>query len=162
MQVIIVGAGISGLTLAAALTQLAPRIEVELYERDASASVRRKGYAISLKGDAGLAVLERLGVRDHVLAHDAQQVTNFVINDCRGRLLLALPSAENDKSREIYRVQRDHLQAVLADTLPDSLVRHGFQALGYEMLEGRCRVICTGARTSTATCWWVVMAWAPL
>jgi salicylate hydroxylase len=146
MKVIIVGAGISGLTLAAALTQLAPRIEVELYERDASASVRRKGYAISLKGDAGLAVLERLGVRDHVLAHDAQQVTNFVINDCRGRILLALPSAENDKSREIYRVQRDHLQAVLADTLPDSLVRHGFQALGYEMLEGRCRVIFTGGR----------------
>jgi salicylate hydroxylase len=146
MKVIIVGAGISGLTLAAALTQLAPRIEVELYERDASASVRRKGYAISLKGDAGLAVLERLGVRDHVLAHDAQQVTNFVINDCRGRILLALPSAENDRSREIYRVQRDHLQAVLADTLPDSLVRHGFQALGYEMLEGRCRVIFTGGR----------------
>jgi salicylate hydroxylase len=146
MKVMIVGAGISGLTLAAALTQLAPRIAVELYEGDASASVRRKGYAISLKGDAGLAVLERLGVRDHVLAHDAQQVTNFVINDCRGRILLALPSAENDKSREIYRVQRDHLQAVLADTLPDSLVRHGFQALGYEMLEGRCRVIFTGGR----------------
>ena len=84
MKVIIVGAGISGLTLAAALTQLAPRIELELYERDASASVRRKGYAISLKGDAGLAVLERLGLRDHVLAHEAQQVTNFVINDRGG------------------------------------------------------------------------------
>lgn len=43
-------------------------------------------------------------------------------------------------------MQRDHLQAVLADTLPGSLVRHGCQALGYEMLEGRCRVIFTGGR----------------
>ena len=34
MKVIIVGAGISGLTLAAALAQLAPRVEVDLYERD--------------------------------------------------------------------------------------------------------------------------------
>ena len=35
MKVIIVGAGISGLTLAAALAQLAPRVEVDLYERSA-------------------------------------------------------------------------------------------------------------------------------
>jgi 2-polyprenyl-6-methoxyphenol hydroxylase-like FAD-dependent oxidoreductase len=88
MKVIIVGAGISGLTLAAALAQLAPRIDVELYERDSSVDERRKGYAISLTGDAGLAVLERLGLRDEVLAVDAQQVTSFVINDRQGRTLL--------------------------------------------------------------------------
>ena len=45
MKVIIVGAGISGLTLAAALAQLAPRVEVDLYERDTAADARRKGYA---------------------------------------------------------------------------------------------------------------------
>jgi 2-polyprenyl-6-methoxyphenol hydroxylase-like FAD-dependent oxidoreductase len=142
MKVIIVRAGISGLTLAAALGELAPRIEVELYERDASGAVRRKGYGISLKGDAGLAVLERLGLRDQVLAHDAQQVTNFVINDRQGRILLALPSAGDDKSREIYRVQRDHLQAVLANALPDDLVRYGFQALRFHhdcLLGAACR-----------------------
>ena len=66
MKVIIVGAGISGLTLAAALAQLAPQHEVELCERDASAADRRKSYAIGLKGDKGLAVLERLGLRDEV------------------------------------------------------------------------------------------------
>ena len=71
MKVIIVGAGISGLTLAAALAQLAPRIEVEIFERDATAAERRKGYAIGLKGDSGLAVLERLGLRDEVLATGA-------------------------------------------------------------------------------------------
>jgi protoporphyrinogen oxidase len=36
--VIIVGAAISGLTLAAAWAQLAPRIEAELLERDAASA----------------------------------------------------------------------------------------------------------------------------
>ena len=55
MKVIIVGAGISGLTFAAALGQLAPQHEVELYEGDASAADRRRSYAIGLKGETGLA-----------------------------------------------------------------------------------------------------------
>lgn len=145
MKVIIIGAGVSGLTLAAALAQLAFQHEVELYERDPSPGARRRGYAISLKGDAGLAVLERLGLREAALAGGGQQVTNFVINDRHGRTLLALPSGD-DASREIYRVQRDHLQLALAEALPANSVRYGFQALGYEMLEGRCRVIFTGGR----------------
>jgi len=81
MKVIIVGAGISGLTLAAGVAQLAPQHEVGLYERDTSAADRRKSYAIGLKGETGLAVLERLGLQDDVLAGGAQQVTNFVIAD---------------------------------------------------------------------------------
>ena len=144
MKVIIVGAGISGLTLAAALAQLAPQHEVEIYERDASAADRRKGYAIGLKGATGLAVLERLGLRDEVLAGGAQQVTNFVITDRQGATLLALPSG-NDDSRQTYRVQRDHLQSVLAE-LPDDSVRYGFQALGFEAMDNRIRMIFTGGR----------------
>ena len=100
MKVIIVGAGIGGLTLAAALAQLAPRIEVEIFERDAAAAERRKGYAIGLKGDSGLAVLERLGLRDEVLATGAQQVTNFVITDREGSRLLVLPSGTTERARD--------------------------------------------------------------
>jgi salicylate hydroxylase len=145
VKVIIVGAGISGLTFAAALAQLAPQHEVELYERDASAADRRKSYAIGLKGDTGLAVLERLGLRDEVLAGDAQQVTNFVITDRQGDRLLALPSGNGD-SRQTYRVQRDHLQSVLTDALPGNQVRYGYQALGFEIMDDRIRLIFTGGR----------------
>jgi salicylate hydroxylase len=145
MKVIIVGAGISGLTLAAALAQLAPQHEVELYERETSAADRRKSYAIGLKSETGLAVLERLGLRDDVLAGGGQQVTNFVITDRQGATLLALPSGKDD-SRQIYRVQRDHLQSVLAEALPGDSVRYGFQALGFEMMDDSIRMIFTGGR----------------
>jgi salicylate hydroxylase len=145
VKVIIVGAGISGLSLAAALAQLAPRLEVEIFERDAAAAWR-KGYALSLKGDAGLLVLERLGLRENVLALGAQEVTNFMINDRHGRTLLELRSSRNDKRRQTYRVQRDHLQSVLRDALPGNPVLYGYQALGYETREGRCRVIFTDGR----------------
>jgi len=89
-------AGISGLTLAAALARLAPQHEVELYERDASAAGRRRSYAIGLKAETGLAVLERLGLREEVLADGAQQVMNFVITDRQGTALLALPSGRDE------------------------------------------------------------------
>lgn len=145
MKVIIVGAGISGLTLAAALAQLAPRIEVEVLERDAAAADRRRGYAIGLMGDAGLEVLGRLGLREQVLTNGAQQVTNFVITDRQGRHLLALPSG-NDSARQTYRVQRDHLQSVLADGSTPTPVQYGFQAIGYESIDTRHRVIFTGGR----------------
>jgi 2-polyprenyl-6-methoxyphenol hydroxylase-like FAD-dependent oxidoreductase len=145
VKVIIVGAGISGLTLAAALAQLAPRIQVEVFERDATAAERRRGYVIGLKGDGGLEVLGRLGLRDEVLTNGAQQVTNFMITDRQGRTLLALPSGK-DSARQTYRVQRDHLQLVLADALPTTSVQYGFQAIGSESIDTRHRVIFTGGR----------------
>jgi 2-polyprenyl-6-methoxyphenol hydroxylase-like FAD-dependent oxidoreductase len=144
MKVIIIGAGISGLTLGVALTQLAPRIEVEVFERDAAAAGRR-GYAIGLKGDSGLEVLVRLGLRDKVLKTGAQQVTSFVITDRGGRTLLTLPS-RGDGPRQTCRVQRDHLQSVLVDALITTVVRYGFQALGYERMDTRYRVVFTGGR----------------
>jgi 2-polyprenyl-6-methoxyphenol hydroxylase-like FAD-dependent oxidoreductase len=61
MKVVAIGAGVSGLTLAAALTRLDPRVEVELYERDADALSRFQGYSLGLKGEGGLPVLRQLG-----------------------------------------------------------------------------------------------------
>ena len=131
--------------------------EVEIFERDASAAERRKGYAIGLKGDSGLAVLERLGLRDEVLAAGAQQVTNFVITDREGSRLLVLPSG-NDGARHRYRVQRDHLQSVIATALAATRVRYGYQALGYETIATASsgfhwRSPCPGDVVMAATGW---------
>jgi len=129
MRVVIVGAGLGGLTLAAALRRRG--IATELYERDDAPFHRSQGYAIGLKHDGGLGALAALGLRDAALAGDTTRVTNFVFTDQRGRELLALPSGADEK-RVTYRVQRRHLKQVLLGAIGDTPVYYGHECVGYE------------------------------
>ena len=85
MKIAVIGAGIGGLTFAAALRHLAPQIEVELYERDPSLESRTQGYSLGLRGDAGLSVLKILGVYEGIAA-EAITITDFVFCDQRGHI----------------------------------------------------------------------------
>src|SRR6476646_8307882 len=111
MRVAVVGAGIAGLTFAAAMRKFAPAPEVAIYERDAAADTRAEGHGLGLRGDAGLLVLKRLGLYDD-LADDAVTIANFAILQQRGTLLLDLPAA-SDERRRTERVLRPRLKAVL-------------------------------------------------
>ena len=106
LRIGVVGAGISGLTFAAAMRRLSPATNVELYERDESATSRRQGYSLGLKGDAGLTV-KTLDLYD-LLAKEAITITNFVICDQRGARLLELPATGRVK-RLTQRVRRASL-----------------------------------------------------
>src|SRR4051812_31886012 len=123
MRVAVVGAGIAGLTFAAAMRKFAPSADVAIYERDAAADSRPEGYGLGLRGDAGLLVLKRLGLYDD-LAGDAVTIANFAILDQRGKHLLDLPAA-SDERRRTERVLRARLKAVLraAADLPASFAR---------------------------------------
>jgi salicylate hydroxylase len=123
MRVAVVGAGIAGLTFAAAMRKFAPSAEVAIYERDAAADARPEGHGLGLRGDAGLLVLKRLGLYDD-LAGDAVTIANFAILDQRGKHLLDLPAA-SDERRGTERVLRARLKAVLraAADLPASFAR---------------------------------------
>jgi salicylate hydroxylase len=127
VRIAIVGAGIGGLTLAAALRRRTPTAQIDVYERDDSPTARPQGYAIGLKQDGGLGVLADLGLRDAVLGGDTVLVTNFVFTDQRGRTLLAL-AAGADESRYTYRIQREHLKSVLRD---GAAVHYGRRCTGY-------------------------------
>ena len=66
MKITVIGAGISGLTFAAAMQRFSPETQVELYERDQGLTSRLQGYSLGLKGDLGLGVLKILGLYDHL------------------------------------------------------------------------------------------------
>jgi salicylate hydroxylase len=129
MRVAVVGAGIAGLTFAAAMRKLAPTVEVALYERDAAHDARPEGYGLGLRGDAGLLVLKRLALYDEVAA-DAVTIANFAILDQRGKHLLDLPAAA-DERRRTERVLRARLKAVLRAAAPHAETTFGRAVVDY-------------------------------
>ena len=130
MKIGVVGAGISGLTFAAAMHQLSPDTTVELFERDASNTSRSQGYGLGLKGDGGLAVLKTLCLYNQ-LAKDAVTVTNFVFLNQRGQPMLALP-ATGDEKRLTLRIKRQALKDALWAAAPNAPTHFGKRCTGYQ------------------------------
>ena len=124
MRVGVIGAGVSGLTFAAAMGRLAPEVEVSIFEADASPAARPQGYAIGLKAGGGVDVLRELGLLDSVLAGDTVRVGGFTFTDQRGSVLMTLPARE-DGEHATYRVQRSHLKSVLAAGAGGASVTYG-------------------------------------
>ena len=124
MRVGVIGAGIGGLTFAAAMGRLAPDVEVAVFEADASPTARPQGYAIGLKAGGGLDVLSELGLLDAVLAGDTIRVGSFTFTDHHGAVLMTLP-ARADGEHATFRVQRSQLRRILADATGSATIEFG-------------------------------------
>jgi salicylate hydroxylase len=127
MRIAIIGAGIGGLTLAAALRYFDPQLEIDLYERDATN--RAQGYSLGLKGDAGILALRRLGLFEQ-LRPFMTPITNFVFCNQRGHPLLELPSGGDDR-RLTMRVKRAQLKVALRAAASDAPIHFGAECIGY-------------------------------
>ena len=129
MKIAVIGAGISGLTFAAAMQRFSPETQVDLYERDQGLTSRPQGYSLGLKGDLGLGVLKTLGLYEH-LAQEMVTITNFVFCNQRGQHLLEL-LATGDEKRLTQRVQRQSLKATLQQAVHPAPIHWGLHCTGY-------------------------------
>jgi salicylate hydroxylase len=129
MKVAVIGAGISGLTFAAAMQRFSPQTEVEVYERDQSLTYRPQGYSLGLKGDLGLAVLKTLGLYEQIVVEVAT-ITNFVFCNQRGQRLLEL-RATGDEKHLTQRVRRQALKAALFQAVGPTPVHFGRHCTAY-------------------------------
>src|SRR5215467_1856203 len=130
MKIAVIGAGISGLTLAATLRHFAPDTQVDLYERDPSVTSRPQGYSLGLKGDAGLAVLKTLGLYDR-LGEEIVTIKNFVFCTQRGQHLLELPATLNEQ-RLTQRVKRQALKTALLEAIHPTPIQWGQHCTGFQ------------------------------
>lgn len=140
MKIAIIGAGISGLTLAAFLRQKAPRLQVAIFEQDPSAHARSVGYSIALKEEAGLGVMTRLGLRDAVTNQHTEPVSRFLVLDQRGQPLLDT-YRPTQPDATVYRLQRSYLKSVLLDAIGPTPIYYNWRCVGYQPTEHRVRAL---------------------
>ncbi|HEX2680114.1 MAG TPA: NAD(P)-binding protein, partial [Candidatus Dormibacteraeota bacterium] len=152
MKIAVVGAGLSGLTFAAAAQRFAPGAEVSLYERDESATSRTQGYAIGLRLGFGLEALGTLGLRERVIGDVSFKVTDFAILDQKGKLLLSLRSGANGPN-VTYRVQGLHLKDVMRDAVGNIPINYARHCVGVEQSSASATAVFETARAPRLITW---------
>jgi salicylate hydroxylase len=146
LKIAVIGAGISGLTFAAALKRSAPEIQVQIYERELRPDSRFEGYSLGLRGDTGLKALKSLGIYEQ-LTSQAMPVKNFVFCDQKGDVLLELPATGN---RITQRVKRRILKNTLLGEIGDPPILHGMFAKGYRQYDRGVEVQFENGQTASA------------
>jgi 2-polyprenyl-6-methoxyphenol hydroxylase-like FAD-dependent oxidoreductase len=127
-KAVIVGAGIGGLTLAAALRRV--DIDVEIHERAGELRVAGSGLAVMSNAVAALGLLDI----DLGLDKRGQVVESFAIRDTRGRLIkwLPLPEVSRELGLPSVSITRTDLHNALLDAIGDTPIHLGAAATGFE------------------------------
>ena len=137
MKIVIVGAGMGGLSAGIALTRTGH--EVEIYDR--VSTLRAAGAAISVWSN-GIKVLNALGLRDETAAIGGQ-MDRMGYCDSNGRVLTdfsLIPLMERVGQRP-YPISRTALQTLLLDTFGRDRVHLGRKCIGVEQDAERARVL---------------------
>ncbi|MBI3799240.1 MAG: FAD-dependent monooxygenase [Deltaproteobacteria bacterium] len=148
MRVIIVGAGIGGLT--AALTLLRSGLEVQVFEQ--AAELREVGAGIQISPNA-TRLLHRLGLTDPLrqVAVRPQALQMRRWED--GKVLSRQPLAdvcEATFGAPYYHLYRPDLLAVLASAVPDGIVQLSHRCVGVQQSESGVAVTCEDGMTVSA------------
>ena len=137
MKIVVVGAGMGGLSAGIALTQAGH--EVEIYDR--VSTLRAAGAAISVWSN-GIKVLNALGLRNEVAAIGGQ-MDRMGYCDSNGKILTdfsLIPLMERVGQRP-YPISRTALQTLLLDTFGRDRVYLGRKCVGVEQDAERARVL---------------------
>lgn len=130
LSIIIIGAGIGGLTLANLLHQIHPALDMRLFERDSAAHARLQGGTLALKAPGGLDALRRLGMEEEIRAV-SQEVVQFTILTHQGKHLLTLRGHPHS-----LRVPRAPLRDLLLRDV-HHLITFGTRCTGYTEREAQ-------------------------
>lgn len=124
-KAIVVGAGIGGLTTAAALRKIG--VDVEIYE--AADQRRNSGTGLGIASNA-TSVLDALGIDIRLRG---QEVRKFELLTTTGNLMRELPIPEiaTELGAPVVSIHRSELADALHDAVGDTPIHYGAQATGY-------------------------------
>ncbi|MDX3224911.1 FAD-dependent monooxygenase [Streptomyces sp. ME19-01-6] len=128
-KAVVIGAGIGGLTLAAALRQV--DIDVAVYERATELKAAGSGLGVLSNGGAAL---DALGI-DIGLEKRGQVLQRFGINDAEGNHITWFPIPELSNELGLpptVVISRSDLQQGLLEAVGDTPITLGAAAVGYE------------------------------
>ncbi len=133
-RIVIIGAGIGGLTAASALTQRG--IEVEVHER--SGKLEEVGAGIQV-GPNGVKVFRALGLADQLLRNAYEPINQISIKWDDASLRSSVPFrgvAEAKYGAPYLTAHRADLQRILHEALPDGIVHLGQNCIGATTVDG--------------------------
>lgn len=126
-KIAIIGAGPAGLTLARLLHVSEAKLDLTIYELDASPTSRpEQGGTLDLHADTGLAVLRKCGLWDSFRKHARYDGQELVIADKNATELVHLRGGtENKGVFDRPEIDRERLKEILLESVPEECVRWG-------------------------------------
>jgi 2-polyprenyl-6-methoxyphenol hydroxylase-like FAD-dependent oxidoreductase len=123
-EIAIIGVGPTGLTLARLLHVSDMRVDLTLYERDASRTSRLdQGGTLDLHTDTGLAAIRRCGFWDSFRKYARYDGQEFIVADKNGTELVYMRGVAGPFDRP--EIDRQRLKENLLESVPDRCVRWG-------------------------------------
>ena len=145
LQIAIVGAGLSGLTLARVLQRNG--IGCAIYELDASPTARRQGGQLDIHEDTGQAALRAAGLHDAFLRIVHTGAESSRVLDQHNALL---HESFDDGTGGRPEVDRGQLRQLLLDSLTEGTVRWGKKLVGVQALDNGTHALSFEDHTSVA------------
>ncbi|KAI9812574.1 MAG: hypothetical protein M1827_004563 [Pycnora praestabilis] len=125
-QIAIIGAGPAGLTLARLLHVSEAKVDLTLYELDASPNSRPdQGGTLDLHTDTGLAALRKCGLWDSFLKYARYDGEETIVADKNATELVHVRGGKRAGPFDRPEVDRERLKEILLESVPEECMKWG-------------------------------------